>query len=118
VSALTSTERPVDVARGLALERAQAHRARRRDVRRELRGLDRRAGLRRAVELVRELPPELASLPMEQLVMWCRGIGPQRAAGICRSAFGRQVPTRTLGELTARERHALEMAFLLVAGRR
>jgi len=115
VSALTSTERPVDVARGLALERAQAHRARRRDVRRELRGLDRRAGLRRAVELVRDVPPELASLPMEQLVMWCRWIGPQRAARICWRAFGHQVPSRPLGELTARERGALEMALLLEA---
>lgn len=100
----------------MALEVANETRRRRAAFKRDLCSRDRTASLRLAAELVGSRPPELATLPLEQLVLWCPRVGMRGVDRICRRAFGPRIPSRPLGQLTPRELEALQLALLVEAG--
>lgn len=101
----------------MALEVANETRRRRAALKRDLRSRDRTASLRLVAELLVGSPaPELATLPLEQLVLWCPRVGMRGVDRICRRAFGARIPSRPLGRLTPRELEALQLALLVEAG--
>lgn len=105
---MTTTATPTVPQHLCALERATAMRNGRARLRRTIAAMDRKAGLAHVIGIVMQPPPEVETLLVLDLFTWCRRVGDHAAHRYLRAAgIGL---TRTVPELTDRQRNALVAA--------
>lgn len=112
-----ATPDPVRAASMANLRRAQAVVRARGALHREITRLSRIDGCGRVAELLVDVPPELATVEILDLLCWIRLIGPSQARGILRT-HGPISENRRLRSLTPRQRLAVANHLTTSAGRR
>ena len=109
---------PPTANRAEALERANVVRLGMTDVRRRLAAMNATAGMRRAAEWLtkRQAPAHFDRMPVGRMLRAIRRVGDSRSLALLHDAgMTSRVAEKRVGELTARQRHALAAALRMRA---